>query len=69
MSYDYDYETRFTDPGYIVKVGMAEGVMQTAQEMMDTLGINGMAIVGNLCFNNMQDMRQFMFYWKANGPI
>jgi hypothetical protein len=69
MDYDYDYEMRITDPAYVVEVGMERDTMRVAQEMMDTLGVRGIAIVGRLCFFNMQDMRQFMFYWKANGPI
>jgi hypothetical protein len=69
MNYDYDYEMRITDPGYVVEVGMERDTMRVAQEMMDTLSIRGIAIVGRLHFYTMQDMRQFMFYWKANEPI
>jgi hypothetical protein len=67
MDYDYDYTMRFTNPGYIVHVGCGGDTMSKADLLMNTLGIDGIAVVGNVYFYNMQDMRHFMFYWKASG--
>ena len=70
MDFDYEYETRISDPAYFIKVGYPyEGVMVKAQALMETLDIRGFAIIGKFYFFTMQDMRQFMFYWKANGEI
>jgi hypothetical protein len=66
MNYDYEYNMRFTDPGYYITLGCEGDTMKNAQQLLDTFRIRGIAIVGNVYFYNMQDLRHFMFYWKAS---
>lgn len=65
MDYEYDFKMRVSDPGYVVEVGTDNLAMYKADELMQTLGLNGIAVTGNVYFYNLQDLRQFMFYWLA----